>query len=204
MAYSALTDFIALLRLTGGGVRSERMPGLDYVTAALYRLGLFALSVSQAAPTVNQASTVWLQPALPSWNAEGTIWLWNAATVQYEIATPALWVSFFSGIRSGYSFQSAQAANNQILVGTSLLAVQRAAPVATGLVMPILGAQWAKGLPVRIVDFSTGIALHTISLSTPDGSTIMGRPGWALLSTPDGMAGITLHPSPDLNAWVIA
>ena len=62
MSYNPATDFIALLRLTAGGVRSEQMPGLDYVVAALARIGLFSLSVGQTAPTVNQATTVWLQP----------------------------------------------------------------------------------------------------------------------------------------------
>ena len=78
MSYNPATDFIALLRLTGGGVRSERMPGLDYVVAALARIGLFSLSVGQTAPTVNQATTVWLQPSQPSWLAEGTFYIWNS------------------------------------------------------------------------------------------------------------------------------
>lgn len=204
MGYVAATDFLGLLRLTGGGVRSERMPGLDWLVAALQRMGFISLSISQFAPTVNQASTVWLQPALPSWSAEGTVWLWNAATVQYEAATPALWVAFLSGIHSGYSFESATAASNIITAGTTLLAVERDAPVATELILPILGAQWAINPSLRIVDFSTNLANHTISLVTPDGSTIMRRNGWALLSTADSLAGINLYAAPELNSWVIA
>jgi hypothetical protein len=205
MAYNALTDFIALLRLTGGGVRSERMPGLDYVVAALNRMGLFAVTVSQTAPVVNQATTVWVQPALPSWSAEATIWLWNAGLVipAYAQATPALWTAFLSGIRSGYLFQSVAVANANIVAGTTLCAVQRVAPVATGLVLPVLGAQWVKGVSLRIADFSAGVVNHTITLTTPDGSTIMGRANWALLSTADNLSSVELYPSPDLNAWVL-
>lgn len=205
MAYNPATDFLALLRLTAGGVRSERMPGLDWFVSALQRIGFISLSVAQSAPTVNQASTVWLQPALPDWNAEGVVWLWNASlpVPAYQAATPALWVAFLSGIQSGYSFQSVAVANASILPGTTLCAVQRIAPVTTALVLPVLGAQWARGVPLRIADFSTALVAHTIALTTPDGATIMGAANWALLSTADSRASAELYASPDLNAWVL-
>lgn len=204
MAYNFATDFLGLLRLTGGGVRTERMPGLDYVVAALQRMGLITLYTGQTAPTTNQASTVWIKPNLPSWTAEGVVYLWDSVNLVYAVATPALWVVFFAGIRTAYSFQSAAAANNNVLAGTTLLAVQRVAPVTTALVLPVLGAQFAKGVPIRIADFSTGVVNHTIAITTPDGATIMQSANWALLSTADSLAGILLYPSPDLNAWVIA
>jgi hypothetical protein len=91
MAYDPATDFIALSRQTSGGMRSGRMPGLDYVLAAMERAGMFTLHTGQTAPTTNQAVTVWLKPALQSWTAESSVFLWNAATVAYEPATPALW-----------------------------------------------------------------------------------------------------------------
>lgn len=97
MSYSPLTDFLALLRQTSGGVRSERMPGLDYVVAALARAGLISISVGQTAPTVNPATTVWFQPAVPSWTAEGAVFLWNAAVNSYQVATPTLWSSLIAG-----------------------------------------------------------------------------------------------------------
>lgn len=93
MAYDPSSDFFALLRRTSGGVELARAPGLDIVLSALARAGLFKLSVGQTAPTVNQASTAWLQPAQPSWTAEGTLWLWNAGTAQYVKATPALFLA---------------------------------------------------------------------------------------------------------------
>jgi hypothetical protein len=92
MAYSSLTDFLALVRSTAGGARVERMPGMDYVLAALARAGMFTLSVSATEPATDQATTAWLRPAEGgSWTAEGTLFLWNAGTAAYEPATPALW-----------------------------------------------------------------------------------------------------------------
>lgn len=90
MSYDPRTDFLALLRQSNDGVALERAPLLDIVLAALARGGLFRLSVSQTAPTANQVTTAWLQPAQPSWTAEGTLRLWDAGTSQYVPATPAL------------------------------------------------------------------------------------------------------------------
>lgn len=202
MSYTPTTDFLALLRSTSGGVRTERMPGLDYVVAALARAGLFQLSVGQTAPTTNQAGTVWLQPSLPSWVAEGTVWLWNATALAYQLATPALWVALLApGARS---FQSAAAANNVIIAGTSILAVQRATPGATSLVLPNLMAHWLTGAVLKVVDWSTAVVNHTITITTPDGATIMQGASWQLLSNAAQLSGVTLYPSPDLNGWIIA
>lgn len=203
MSYSATTDFLGLLRQSGNSVSMERMPGLDYIVSAMARAGLFTLSVGQTAPTSNQATTVWLKPSLPSWVAEGAVFLWNASTGAYEPATPALWSFLLAP--SGYLFQSAASATNAIGVGTTVLAVQRSNPVATALVLPNLGAQWLTGRKLQIVDFPVSLlTLHIISITTPDGATIMGRPSWGLLSTPDQLAGIMLQPAPELNAWITA
>lgn len=205
MSYDPTTDFLGLLRLTSGtAVRSERMPGLDWVVAALNRMGLFALSVGQSAPTANKPTTVWLKPYIPSWTAEGTVYLWDAVSAAYAVATPALWTTFLAAIVNGYSFQSVTGAADSILAGTTLLAVQRDNPVTTSLILPGLGAQWATGKPVQIVDFSTNVVNHTIQITTPDGATIMQLAQWSLLSTAVQLSGIMLTPSPDLNSWVIA
>lgn len=207
MAYNPVTDFLALLRQTSGGVRTERMPGLDYVVAALVRAGLFQVSVGQTAPTANQTTTAWLRPSLPSWVAEGTVFLWNALTTEYEPATPALWSALLgvgsgSGGGSAYKFQSAAAASNIIVAGTSLLAIQRAAPGATGLTLPTVAAQ--AGKPIQIVDWSTGVANHVVTIGPVGGATIMQAASFKLLSTAVQLGGVTLYPSPDLNGWVIA
>lgn len=206
MSYDPTTDFLGLLRLVGGTtLRSERMPGLDWTVSALNRMGLFALSVGQTAPTANKPTTVWLKPYIPSWTAEGTVYLWDAVAAAYAVATPALWTTFLAAIVNGYSFQSvAVAGPTNILAGTTLLAVERDNPVTTSLVLPGLGAQWATGKPVQIVDFSTNVVNHTIQITTPDGATIMRLAAWSILSTAVQLGGLALWPSPDLNSWVIA
>lgn len=202
MAYSPVTDFMALLRMTGSGAVLTRMPGLDFVLAALARAGMFQLSTGQTAPTANQSTTAWLKPAQPSWTAEGVLFLWNAISGEYEVATPQLWTAFLSP--GGYAFQSAALASNVINSGVTLLAIERTAPAATVLVLPSLAAQWLTGRKLQIVDFSTGVASHVVTLIATDGATIMQETSWQLLSTADQLAGITLQPSPDLNAWIIA
>lgn len=205
MAYNPATDFLALLRLVGSDVRSERMPALDLIVSALARIGMFALSVSQTAPTVNQATTVWLKPASPSWLAEGTFYLWNPVAGAYQVATPALWRAFLTP--SGAVFQSLIAANNVIDPGVTLAAVQRDngnAPTVTNVQLPLLASQYLTQRDLELVDFSTNIVNHTIVLSTVDGSTIMQRANWNLFSTADQLGGVRLRPSPDLNSWIIA
>lgn len=136
MSYSATTDFLALLRQTSGGVRTERMPGLDYVVLALARAGIITLSVSQTAPATNQSTTAWFKPAVPSWNAEGALYLWNVVTAQYELATPALWSAFLFVTSSNIVQDVAVAGPAVIAANTTILRVMNVgAPVA--LTMPL-------------------------------------------------------------------
>lgn len=206
MGYTPATDFLALLRNTGGGVRTEQMPGLDWVVAALARAGFITLAVSATAPVTSQATTAWFQPASPSWSAEGILYLWNAQAVPaaYQPATPALWAAYFVPVISGYSFQGISSGAAAINAGVTLAAVVRNAPVTTTLVLPTLAAQFATGKNLRIIDFSTGVVNHAITLTPSDTSTIMQLPSWQLNSTAAQLAGIMLQASPDLNAWIIA
>lgn len=204
MSYNPTIDFIGLIRTTAGGVRTEEMPGLDWLVSAMARAGLVALSVGQTAPVVNQATTFWFKPSLPSWLAEGTLYIWNPVDVQYEVATPALWKAFFGP--AGSIFQSLPNANNVIASGTTLAAVQRVAPVNTTVTLPTIATQYLTGKDIMLVDYSTGIVApgHTILLNTPDGAKIMQRATWQFFSTPDQLQAVRLRPSPDLNAWVFA
>jgi hypothetical protein len=204
MSYSATTDFLALLRNIGGVERLGSIPGLDWFVEALARAGFINLFVGQSAPIANQASTAWFQPAVPSWSAEGQLFLWNATLSVYQPATPALWQTYFLPLISGYAFQSVTAGAAAIVAGTSLVAVQRASPTATALTLPTLASQFASGKKLQIVDFSTAVTNHTITLSVPDSATIMQQATFQLLSTAVQLSGIMLQPSPDLNAWVIA
>lgn len=204
MSYSPTTDFLGLLRQTSGGMRTLDMPGLDFIVAGLARAGLIKLSIGLTPPIASQPTTAWFKPASPSWSAEGVLYLWNGVTAEYEVATPALWASFILPLAVGYSFQLVQSSVATIQTGATILAVQRVGPATTTLTLPNLNAQWQSGRKLQVVDFSTSVTHHVIALVTPDGSTIMQRSSWSLLSTPDQLSGIMLTPCPDLNSWIIA
>ena len=204
MSFAPETDFLALLRQTSGGLRVERMPGLDWLVAELQRTGMFSLWVGQTPPLTNQASTVWLKPSYPSsWVAEGTVYIYSVPDGAYEPATPALWASLFAGLSSQTVFQAVTMANDTVAPATSLLAVERVGPIATALTLPSVGLRSSR--PLQIVDWSSALAAdHTITLSPAGGETIMKLASFQLVSTPDQLAGVTLYPSTDLLAWVIA
>ncbi len=92
MAYDPTTDFIGLWRNSGGAVSKLEMPGLDYLIIAFARAGLLEVAVSGTAPTVNQATTAWLQSAAPDWSAEGVLRLWDPVALAYAPATPTLFL----------------------------------------------------------------------------------------------------------------
>lgn len=200
MSYTPTTDFLALLRRVSGGGRFLEIPGLDYLVEALARAGLFALHVGQTAPTTDQATTVWLKPFNPSWSAEGTVFLWNASTLAYEAATPALWSAFLAPDSIPEHFQSVTTAGPVVVAdGTTLLAVQRDAPAATALTLPSVLNR--GGVPLHIVDWSTNVVAHSIN-PTPDGAeTIMRGAAFPLVSTAASLVSVTLYPSINLNGW---
>lgn len=188
MSYSPTVDLLALLRQTSRGTRTVRMPGLDYVIAAMARAGLFTLYIGQTAPVVNQSTTVWFLPAPSSWVAEGAVFLWNAATGQYEPATLALWSA-------------------QLTPGTVLQDVTTAGPVTIGTTTTILrvlnvGAAVALVLPpsankfggVLVVDWANLAGTNAIQISLSGGDTF---PNGAALQTINGDGGsIFLRPVP--------
>lgn len=88
MPYNPSTDFVGLWRAISGGVEKNEMPGLDFVVAALGRAGILRVVFSATAPTTNQSTTAWFQPANPSYAAEGALFLWNGTA--YVPATPEL------------------------------------------------------------------------------------------------------------------
>lgn len=94
MPYNPSTDFVGLWRIITGGVEKGEIPGLDFVVSALGRAGILNLVVSGTAPTANQATTAWFEPANPSYTAEGALYLWDADQSTYVAATPALFWRF--------------------------------------------------------------------------------------------------------------
>lgn len=206
MSYSPITDFLSLLRRTPRGDRLAQMPGLDYVIAAMARMQMFTLWTGATAPLTSQASTVWLKPAQPSWSAEGGVFLWNGVTDQFEPATPALWYALLSISFAPYVFQLVTAAAAQVQQNATMAVINRASPAATTLTLPVIGQRTGRAL--QIADMSTAIGgEHDITLQpnvADVGATIMRAATWEIVSTPDQLAGVTLYPSTDLNAWVIA
>lgn len=115
--------------------------------------------------------------------------------------TSSLWVATQGSAGTGTRpFQSVTTSSAIINPTTSLVAIQRAAPSATSLVLPALASQNQQ---LRIVDFSTGVTAHAITLTTPDGATIMQQTSWVLNSNASQLAIATLFPSLDLNSWVL-
>lgn len=201
MSYNPTTDFLGIVRTAYGVTSLGKLPGLDFVIAAMARAGMIRLYTGQMAPTVNQDSTVWLRTSSPSWVAEGAVFLWNAATQAFEAATPELWAAILQPANL-MVFQSATVNTTLIAPETSLLAVQRAAPVTTTLLLgPVIQR---AGKPLQIVDWSTGVAAHEITLLPAGAETIMQRANFKLYSTADQLQGLTLYPSIDLDGWVIA
>lgn len=120
--------------------------------------------------------------------------IWNKFTGQWNTISPA---AFSAG-----SFQSAATASQTVSDGTTLLAIQRTAPTATALSLPLINNQGGK--PLSIVDFSTSVTSHAITITPTGGATIMGQASWTVYSTADQLGSVTLRPSLDLNSWVIA
>lgn len=191
MSYTPATDLLALLRQTAGGMRAVRMPGLDYVVAALARAGLFVLYVGQTAPTVNQAGTVWLLPAPQSWASEGTVFLWNSGTSEYELATPLLWSTFLAPATSGASpvVQDVTTVGPVLInVNTTIIRVQNVgAPVSLVLplsavkINPVLVSDWANhaGANNILVSMSGGDVLPNGGVTetlAADGASVLFRP----------------------------
>jgi hypothetical protein len=168
MAYNPITDFLGLLRPTANGMRAVQMPGLDYVVAALARANVFQLSVGQAAPTTNQALTAWFRPFSSSWVAEGTLFLWNPATVQYEVATPALWAVLFLAATQTAVVQDVAAAGPTVVLGNATVVRVLNVGAAVALTMPLAST---KTTSVLISDWanSSGTAGRNITIGLSGG-----------------------------------
>lgn len=191
MAYSPATDFIALLRQTDGGVRTERMPGLDYIAAAMARAGMFELSVGQIAPTANQAITAWLKPALSSWTAEGVLFLWNAATVEYEVANPLLWSALFLAAAVAEVIQDVTTAGPVTVNTNSTIVRVQNVGAAVALVMPPAATMLG---PVLISDWANLAGTNNITIARSGGDVFPnGATTWTIAG--DG-GSVFLRPVP--------
>jgi hypothetical protein len=120
--------------------------------------------------------------------------VWNKATGQWNTVSLSSFV--------GGSFYSATSASQTIPDGTSIVAIQRAGPSATSLTLPLLSHQ--GGASISIVDWSTSVSSHAITITPSGGATIMQASSWAVYSSAAQFGSATLRPSLDLNGWIIS
>ena len=200
MSYNSATDFIGLLRLVGSGVRSERMPGLDWVVSALSRMGFISLYVGQTAPTVNQATTVWFQPAIPSWIAEGTTFLWDSTGGEYQVATPALWIALLSG--------TASLGPTRIVTASGVFAMSTAdagggvglnrAGAAPGVSSTTLPLGSVPGMIYAIEDLNRNFQAGPVTVNYPVGTVGPGGAANQILNVNGQCGYFRLYPN---NVW---
>lgn len=87
-----------------------------------------------------------------------------------------------------------------ILPTTNLVVIQRSAPVATALTLPdVEDAINALG----ILDWSTSVATHTITLTPGAGQTIMQQANLQLVSVTGVLAHVVLVPVVEVSGWMI-
>lgn len=105
---------------------------------------------------------------------------------------------------AGYSAAAepvvSSASSITVASGTSALVLNGASPTATAIALPSVGSQPVE---LTIVDLSTSVTEHVITL-TPNGSEkIMGASTFTITSTAFDKARITLAPSTTINGWYI-
>lgn len=81
------------------------------------------------------------------------------------------------------------------------IAIERSAPTATAGTLPTVASR--NGRPVSVVDWSTSISSHIITLTPNGAETIMRESTWTLASNGTDRASVTLWPSTTLNGWYI-
>lgn len=165
MSYKSNSDFLALMRQTSSGVRTVRMPGLDYVLMALMRAGLITLQVSQSAPTVNQPATAWFKPnLLGSWIAEGTLFLYNSGTLQYEPANPTLWAALLiaSAVPSAFVQDVIDPGPVNVLVQAGVVRVNQTIGAPVQLIMPLSANKIGS---VLITDWKGDASVNNITVT---------------------------------------
>jgi hypothetical protein len=192
MSYNPSTDFVGLWRTVTGGVAKEEMPGLDFVVAALGRAGLVNVTVASIAPTSNQSTTAWFQPASPSYSAEGALWLWNSTTSAYVAATPALFRQFLEasfGASGASWFTSTGGAPSNTVGSNGDFAIRTDSP--GGIYGPKASGAW-PATPIPGTSYSQISAALDYAFGTPGQGTLLfrGAAGWQTLAP--GSTGQTL------------
>lgn len=90
-----------------------------------------------------------------------------------------------------------------VAADAATIAIEKTAPTATALSLPTVAAR--NGLPLHIVDWSTSVTDHAITLTPNAANTggIMKSATLVLNSTSAQLASVTLYPSETLNGWYL-
>lgn len=90
-------------------------------------------------------------------------------------------------------------------VGNSASAavISRNAPATTAIQLPSIRNRTNRA-PLSIVDFSTNVTDHIITLTPYGTEKVMQQATWPMYSTAASLASLRLYPSIELNQWIIA
>lgn len=202
MPYSPTADFLGLMRQQVDGVSLERMPGLDYVVAALARAGLIKVFIGQSAPMTNRPVTAWFKPALPSWTAEGTLFLWDANAGAYALATPLLWTSLLLAVAHLPPAPST-IVTHAMSPYTPLSSDTYLSVDATGGAVEIsLLQSVAQTSELSIKDDTGSAPVHSITVRPHSGETVDNYTNLAPLILVSAYDGVRLRPR--INGYSIA
>lgn len=106
------------------------------------------------------------------------------------------------------SLQIVTGSSDTIADDTSHVLVNRSAPSTTGLTLP--DASTRNGRPLAIIDYSSSVVDHSITLTPVSGAQkIMRQSTWGLASNAYQLASVTLIPIEDPDdsgntIWIIA
>lgn len=89
-----------------------------------------------------------------------------------------------------------------VTAGTAALAVTGTGLTTTSVNLPTVAAQ--DGVPIRIIDWSTSITEHAITITPNGAETIMNAADWTIYSNSSQAASLSLYPSTTLSGWYIA
>lgn len=99
--------------------------------------------------------------------------------------------------------QTVTSASDTISASTSLLAIQRNAPSTTALALPSV-LDVIDGHRISILDWSTAVTDHVITLTPAGSETVMKAATWPMYSNAAQLSSLTLRANRTLNGWYIA
>lgn len=99
--------------------------------------------------------------------------------------------------------QVVTASSGTIADDTTLLSVERAAPSTTALALPSV-LDVIDGHRISIIDWSTSVTDHAITLTADGSETIMKAATWPIYSNAAQLGSLSIRANQALNGWYIA